>query len=108
MFQYLWLYDFFGLLLARFLFAIALFWEGIKTRKESKFALVLNIVLSILFLLGFLSSLSAITLILMEIVFIIKKRKTTEKNLFKIVFAILMLFIGPGLVSIDRIINLRW
>lgn len=108
MFQYLWLYDFFGLFLARFVFALALFLEALNLKKRNKALMVLNIILALFFLAGLFSSLIAIFLILFEIFLLLKTRKVTTSTLLKIAFALVILFIGPGLISLDRIFNFRW
>jgi hypothetical protein len=108
MFQGLWLFDFLGLFLGRLLLAFVLFLEYLRFKKEDKKLMaILNFILSVSFLLGAYSSLGSILLILFEI-FKIFKYKKLENALLKISIALIILFVGPGFLSVDRFFNIRW
>jgi len=108
MFQGLWLFDFLGLFLGRLLLAFVLFLESLRFKKENKKLMaILNFILSVSFLLGAYSSLGSILLIIFEI-FKIFKYKKLENALLKISIALIILFVGPGFLSVDRFFNIRW
>ena len=112
MIQFFWFIDFIGLFLGRLILSIFLFKEYL--RKEYKFSW-LYLILSILFFLGYYSSFVFIFLILLETGILIKKTIFDKEKIFdleyrflRIALALVYLFVGPGLLSLDRIFNIRF
>jgi len=108
MIQDLWQIDFLGIFLSRLLISILLFILGIKVWKENKIFAILGIFSSILNFLGAFSSFISIIWILFLFFKMAIKRKFELLDLALVSYFILILFIGPGKLSIDRIFNLRW
>lgn len=118
MIQIFWIIDFVGLFLGRLILSLCLFKDFLKKRKLSSY---LYLILSILIFFGYYSSFAFIFLILIESVFLVKDllfkrlKFKTEFNLedlefrfLRIALAIVYLFVGPGMLSVDRIFNIRF
>ncbi|MGC8981491.1 MAG: hypothetical protein ACP5JU_00885 [Minisyncoccia bacterium] len=108
MIQSFWQIDFLGIFLSRLIISIALFIFGFEKRKEDKVFTIFCIGSSILNFLGLLSSFVAIIwIIFLFLKFLIRRRF----ELFELALAsyfIMIIFVGPGKLSVDRIFNLRW
>jgi uncharacterized membrane protein YphA (DoxX/SURF4 family) len=112
MIQVFWVIDFIGLFLARAILSFFLFKEFLK---KEKFFSYLYLILSILIFLGYYSSFAFIFLILLEVFFLIKdfifrkeKISDLEFRFLRIALAIVFLFVGPGMLSLDRMFNIRF
>jgi len=112
MIQAFWFIDFLGLFLGRLILSFFLFLES---RKKEKFVSTVYLILSIFIFLGYYSSFAFLFLIFLEIFFLIKeiffqKQKISELQyrFLRIALAIVFLFVGPGLLSLDRMYNLRF
>jgi hypothetical protein len=108
MIQDLWQIDFLGIFLSRLLISTLLFILGIRAWKENKIFVIFSIFSSILNFLGAFSSFISIIWILFLFFKISIKRKFELLDLALVSYFILILFIGPGKLSIDRVFNLRW
>ncbi|GIW67278.1 MAG: hypothetical protein KatS3mg096_146 [Candidatus Parcubacteria bacterium] len=98
--------------MARLILSLFLFKEYL--RKEHGFSF-LYLILSILIFLGYYSSFVFIFLIVLEVIVLIKKIIFDKVKLFdleylflRIALAIVYLFVGPGLLSLDRMFNIRF
>jgi uncharacterized membrane protein YphA (DoxX/SURF4 family) len=112
MIQIFWVIDFIGLFLGRAILSFFLFKEFLK---KEKFFYYLYLILSILIFLGYYSSFAFIFLILLEIFFLIRdlifrkeKFSDLEFRFSRIALAIVFLFVGPGMLSLDRMFNIRF
>jgi len=113
MIQDLWFFDFFSLLLVRFSLSYYYFKEALRQNKESKnflFALFL-VTFSLFLALGFYTSFVSFFLLFYEAFSFFKK--FLEKNdltleIFKISLILVLIFIGPGKISLDRFLNVRF
>jgi uncharacterized membrane protein YphA (DoxX/SURF4 family) len=112
MIQAFWFIDFLGLFLGRLILSFFLFLEF---RKKEKFISPIYLILSIFIFLGYFSSFSFLFLIFLETILLIKeiffqKQKFNELQyrFLRIALAIVFLFVGPGLLSLDRMYNIRF
>jgi uncharacterized membrane protein YphA (DoxX/SURF4 family) len=112
MIQFFWFIDFIGLFLGRLIMAIFLLLEFFK---KEKIISPIYLILSIFIFLGYYSSFAFIFLIFLEIIFLIKeiffhKQKISElqHRFLRIALAIVFLFVGPGILSLDRLFNIRF
>jgi uncharacterized membrane protein YphA (DoxX/SURF4 family) len=112
MIQYFWFIDFIGLFLGRLILAFFLYLEYKNNKGIISF---IYLILSIFIFLGFFSSFVFLFLIFIETIFLIREIFFKKINIYelqyrflRIALAIVYLFIGPGLLSIDRIYNIRF
>ncbi len=108
MVQIFWLLDFLGILLARFILGIVLLIEAIELRKENKVLGIFKIGLGGAIIIGAFSTFSGFALLISEIITLLRKDRNFKVALLKIALALILIFIGPGWLSLDRIFNLRW
>jgi|GEM_PF-1996113 len=113
MIQDLWFFDFLSLLIVRFSLSYYYFKEALKQKEETKhYFLSLFLITSSLFLaLGFYTSFVSLFLLFYE--FFNLAKKFLEKNdlileIFKISLILVLIFIGPGKISLDRFLNVRF
>jgi len=112
MIQFFWFFDFFGLFLGRLILSIFLLIEFFK---KEKFISPVYLILSIFIFLGYYSSFVFLFLIFWETIFLIKEivfKKQSfisiENRFLRIALAIVFLFVGPGMLSLDRMFNIRF
>jgi uncharacterized membrane protein YphA (DoxX/SURF4 family) len=112
MIQDLWFFDFLSLLMVRLSLSYYYFKEALKQNKEDKYFLSLFLITSSIFLsLGFYTSFVSFFLLFYE--FFNLTKKFLEKNdltleIFKISLILVLIFIGPGKISLDRFLNVRF
>jgi uncharacterized membrane protein YphA (DoxX/SURF4 family) len=123
MIQDLWFFDFLSLLIVRLSLFYYYFKEALKQNKEDKYFLSLFLITSSIFLslgfytssiflsLGFYTSFVSFFLLFYE--FFNLTKKFLEKNdltleIFKISLILVLIFIGPGKISLDRFLNVRF
>jgi len=112
MIQAFWFIDFIGLFLGRLILSIFLFSEFFK---KEKIVSPLYLILSIFIFLGYYSSFAFLFLIFLEIILLIRKIffekekfVNLENRFLRLALAIVFLFIGPGLFSLDRMFGIRF
>lgn len=115
MIQTFWLIDFIGLFLGRLILSFFLFKDYWQKRKSQKILAYFYLILSLMIFLGYYSSFAFIALIFLETILILIRRikeeisiKDQESHFLRIALAIVFLFIGPGLLSLDRLWNIRF
>lgn len=110
MIQELWILDFFALLITRLVLGVFLFKEW-KEKKENPREIILSIIfltIALLIILGYFTSLAAIFLLFTELIKIVIFRKIEEKTVYRIVLALVLIFLGPGELSFDYFLNVRF
>lgn len=115
MIQFFWLIDFIGLFLGRLILSFFLFLEYRQRKSLQKSLSFFYLILTTSIFLGYYSSFAFIALIGLETFIILKKLikdkaklKDLEIHFLRIALAIVYVFVGPGLVSLDRIYNIRF
>jgi hypothetical protein len=111
MIQFFLFFDFIGLFLVRVVLAFFI----LKEFKKQMFISYIYLILSFLIFLGYYSSFAFIILILLEVLllirdFVFRKEKLVnlEFRFLRIALAIVFIFVGPGLLSLDQKLNIRF
>jgi hypothetical protein len=111
MIQFFLFFDFIGLFLARVVLAFFI----LKEFKKQMFISYIYLILSFLIFLGYYSSFAFIVLILLEVLllirdFVFRKEKLVnlEFRFLRITLSIVFIFVGPGLLSLDQKLNIRF
>lgn len=108
MIQSFWIIDFVGIFLSRVLISIIFFNFFLKNIKENKLMSFIYFISSICIFLGLFSSFIAIIWILSLFFKLIINKKIDWLFLSLISYFLILLFVGPGKLSLDRIFELRY
>lgn len=108
MIQYFWQIDFLGIFLSRLIVSLTFFLLGLKLKNQNKIMSILYFLTSPFIFLGFLSSFISLVWIFYLILKLIITKRLDLFEALLISFFILIVFVGPGRLSLDRIFNLRW
>lgn len=110
MIQELWVFDFIALFILRVVLGVSLIkeWKNRKDSIKEKFLRVFFITISFLIILGYFSSFTAIFVLVYEILKFLVFKKRDSEILYRIVLALVLIFIGPGDLSFDRFLNVRF
>ena len=107
MIQFLWAFDFIGIFLSRLIVAYLYFNYALENFKNDKIKSAIYFISSLMIGLGFLTSIISIFWIIAFIALMIKERKLDNLKLLFVAYFIILLTVGPSLLSIDRIFDIR-
>jgi len=107
MIQFLWAFDFIGIFLSRLIVGFLYFNLALENFKENKIKSAIYFISSLMISLGFLTSIISIFWIIANLGLIVKERKLDKLKLILIAYFIILLTVGPSLLSIDRIFDIR-
>jgi len=113
MIQELWFLDFLALFFSRLILAYYYFnyWKTKNENLQQKILAIIFISASLLLFLGYYTSFLSIFFLFYELYGLIKailEKKDITFNLFRISLILVLLLIGPGKLSLDRLLNVRF
>ncbi len=103
----MWAFDFLGIFLSRLIVGYVYFNFGLNKFKENKLKSLIYFISSFMIATGFLTSLISLFWILANLVLIIKEKRIDLVKLLLIAYFIILISVGPSLISIDRIFDIR-
>ncbi|GBD34576.1 hypothetical protein HRbin35_00309 [bacterium HR35] len=109
----MWFLDFLALIFVRFVLAYYYFnyWKNKNENLQQKILAVIFISASLLLVVGYYTSFLSFFFLFYELFDLFKTilaKKDFTINLLKISLILVLLFIGPGKLSLDRLFNVRF
>lgn len=82
-----------------------------KNKRENPREVILGVIfmtIALLIILGYFTSFVSIFLLFSELIKIVLSRKAEERTFYRISFALILIFLGPGEISLDYFLNVRF
>lgn len=108
MIQFFWIIDFIGIFLSRLIISILFYIFFVNNFKKNKIKAFIYLSSALFIFLGFYTSFVALMWVIVLILKIIKNKKINFLILSLISYFLLLLSVGPGKLSIDRIFDIRY
>jgi len=108
MIQFFWLIDFVGIFLSRLIIAFLFFIFFLKTFANNKIFSFIYLISALLIFLGLYTSFISLTWVLGYIFKMVNEKKINIFYLSLVAYFILLISVGPGKLSLDRIFDIRY